>query len=271
MRRACSAGLLLVLGAMAGPAMAAGTGEPGTTPAAPPALVVEPRVLEILKASSAALGSARTLQFTAVVSYEAPSLLGPPLVFSTVSQVALERPDKLRVITSADGPATEFYLDGKTITAFAPAEKLVAIAPAPPTLDGALKYAYDTGAIYFPFTDFLQPDAYAELADGLKLAYYMGQSRVVGGVTTDMVALAYDNLFMQVWIGTEDKLPRRARAMYRNDPLLLRHDMELSGWKVNAPLPASTFVAANAGSAARIPLAAPVAPAKAGQPVGKTP
>jgi hypothetical protein len=267
-RRAFSAALLTALGALAGPAMGADGGKPAAGPAA---LVVEPRVLEILKASSAALAAARTVQFTAVVSYEAPSLLGPPLVFSTRSEVALERPDRLRVITAADGPATEFYLDGKTITAFAPAEKLVAVAPAPPTLDAALKYAYDTGAIYFPFTDFLQPDSYAELRDGLKLAYYIGQSRVVGGVTTDMVALAYDNLFMQVWIGADDKLPRRARAVYRNDPLLLRHDMELSGWKLNAPLPASTFTAAGAATAARIPLAAPVAPAKAGQPAAKAP
>jgi hypothetical protein len=274
MSRVSAAGLLALV-MLAGAAGAADTKPPVAAPSGAagtaPAPVIEARVLDLLKASSAALAAARTLQFTAVVSYEAPSLLGPPLVFSTRSQVALERPDKLRVLTAADGPATEFYLDGKTITAFAPAEKLVAVAPAPPTLDAALKYAYDTAAIYFPFTDFLQPDTYSELRDGLKLAYYVGQSRVVGGVTTDIVALAYDNLFMQLWIGADDKLPRRARAMYRNDPLLLRHDLELSDWKINAPLPASTFVAAGAASAARIPLTAPVAPAKAGKPAGKAP
>ena len=43
------------------------------------------------------------------------------------------------MITSADGPASEFYYNGKTMVAFAPAENLVAIAEAPPTIDAALK------------------------------------------------------------------------------------------------------------------------------------
>lgn len=267
MRWAGCAGLLVALAVIASPAGAAEAGKPAAAPATAPALVIEPRVLDLLKATSARLAAAGTLQFTAVTSYEAPSQLGPPLLFTTRSAVTLQRPDKLRVLTAADGPATEFYLDGKTITAFAPVEKLVAVAEAPPTLDGALKFAYDTAAIYYPFTDLILPDAYAELTDGLKLAYYIGQSRVVGGTVTDMVALAYDNLFLQLWIGAEDKLPRRVRAMYRNDPLLLRQDLELSDWQLNVAVPAGSFAPAGAATAARIPLAAPVVPA----PVGPRP
>ena len=37
--------------------------------------------------------------------------------------------------------------------ALEPAENLVAVADAPPTIDAALKAAYDSAAIYFPFTD----------------------------------------------------------------------------------------------------------------------
>ena len=56
----------------------------------------------------------------------------------------LQRPDKLMVITPGDGPGSEFYYDGKTMTAFAPAENLIAVAEAPPPLDEALKAAYDS-------------------------------------------------------------------------------------------------------------------------------
>ena len=55
-----------------------------------------------------------------MISYEHPSLLGPPLVYTTKSDVVLQRPDKLRVITSGDGPPSEFYYDGKTMMAFEP-------------------------------------------------------------------------------------------------------------------------------------------------------
>ncbi|MFL9869717.1 DUF2092 domain-containing protein [Paraburkholderia fungorum] len=73
------------------------------------------------------------MSFTAVVSYESPSRLGLPLVYSTQSEVTVQRPDKLKVLTLGDGPPSEFYYDGKTMTAFAPKENLVAVADAPPT------------------------------------------------------------------------------------------------------------------------------------------
>ena len=102
--------------------------------------------------------------------------------------------------------------------AFAPAENLVAVAEAPPTIDAALKAAYDSAAIYFPFTDVIVADPYKDIADGLILAFYIGQSQVVGGTTTDMVAYANNDVFVQIWIGAEDKLPRMVRAVYRADP-----------------------------------------------------
>ena len=161
------------------------------------------------------------MSFTAVVTYESPSRLGTPLAYTTKSQVVLQRPDKLMVITSGDGPASEFYYDGKTMMAFAPVENLVAVAQAPPTIDATLKAAYDSAAIYFPFTDLIVADPYKDLADGLILAFYIGQSKVVGGTTTDMVAYANNDVFVQVWIGADDKLPRMVRAVYRADPARL--------------------------------------------------
>src|SRR5215468_1004706 len=111
--------------------------------------VLEPKALEILKAASDRLAAARTMRFTAVISYESPSRLGPLLVYTTTSEVTLQRPDKLRVLTPGDGPASEFYYDGKTMVAFAPAERLVAMMDAPPTIDAMLLSAYKTASIYF--------------------------------------------------------------------------------------------------------------------------
>ena len=219
--------------------------------------MLEPKAIDLLKAASSRLAAARSMRFTAVISYENPSLLGPPLVYTTKSDVVLQRPDKLRVITSGDGPASEFYYDGKTMMAFAPAENLVAVAEAPPTIDAALKAAYDSAAIYFPFTDVIVADPYKDIADGLKLAFYIGQSHVVGGTTTDMVAYANDDVFVQVWIGAEDKLPRMLRAVYRDDPSHLRHQMELSNWQLDLAVPADAFASSSAAAATRIEFARP--------------
>ena len=197
------------------------------------------------------------MSFTAIVSYESPSRPGPPLVYTTRSDVTLQRPDKLRVISPGDGPASEFYYDGKTMVAFMPAENLVAVAEAPPTIDAVLEAAYHVAAIYFPFADVMVADPYGDIAKTLELAFYIGQSRVVGGTKTDMVAYAGGGVFVEMWIGAEDKLPRMARAVFRNDPLQLRHQVAFSNWKLGPAVPAGTFASARAAKAKPIPFAHP--------------
>ena len=212
---------------------------------------LEPQAISILKAASATLAAAKSMSFTAVVSYESPSRLGPPLVYSTRSEVSMVRPNQLKVITDADGPASDFYYNGKTMTAFAPAQNLIAVADAPATIDAALQAAFDSGAIYFPFTDVIVTDPYKDLADGLTTAFYIGQSSVVGGTTTDMVAYVTGDVFVQIWIGRDDKLPRRIYAIYLNDRTRLRHVLELSNWALDPLLPPDAFEI-NATGAARI-------------------
>jgi hypothetical protein len=237
------------------PAKPAKASKKAPAPAVEP--VLEPKALEILKAASDRLAAARAMRFTAVMSYESSSRLGPPRVYTTTSEVTLQRPDKLRVITPGDGPASEFYYDGKTMMAFEPAANLIAVADAPPTLDAALQAAYDTAAIYFPFTDVIVTDPYKGLADGLKHAFYIGQSRVVGGTTTDMIAIVNNWVFEQLWIGADDKLPRKARAVFLADPARLRHEMELSNWQLDPTVPADAFASSSATSATRIAFTRP--------------
>lgn len=219
--------------------------------------VIEPKAVEILKAASSRLAAAKSMKFTAVVSYEAPSRFGPALVYTTKSEVTMQRPDKLKIITPGDGPASEFYFDGKVMMAYAPKENLVAVADAPPTIDDMLQYAFHSAEIYYPFSDMLVTDPYLGLANRMQLAFYIGQSNTVGGTTTDMVAFASDDVFVQIWIGAEDKLPRKMRAVYRRDPLQLRHDMELSNWQLDPAVAPEEFVSQKAQAAKRIAFAHP--------------
>lgn len=240
-------------------AKAAKSAKVGRKPAAPEfKMILEPRAIDLLQATSAKLAAAKSMSFTAVVNYEYPSRLGPPIVYAARYEVTMQRPDKLRVVLTGDGPASEFYYDGKSMMAYAPAEDLVAMAEAPPTIDAALKAAYDTAAIYYPFTDLIVDDPYAALTGGAVLAFYIGRSGVIGGTQTDMVAWANDDVFLQIWIGVDDQLPRRIRAVYRTDPLRLRHEMELSNWQLDGAVAAEAFVSEKAKAGKHIPLASPV-------------
>jgi len=248
---AASLGLTATVQAQQAPAKAP------AKPAAKLAPELEPKAVALLQAMSAKLAAAQSMAFTATVTNEAPSRIGPPLAYTTVSEVAMQRPNRLRVITVGDGAASEFYYDGQTMTAYSPAENLVAVAPAPPTLAAMLKQAYDHAAIYFPFDDVMAADPYKSIAEGLNVAFVIGQSKVVGSVATDVVAIASDTLFVQLWIGVDDKLPRMMRAVFRGDPLRLRHQLEMSNWKLDPVLAAEAFASLNAAKAARIAFAAP--------------
>jgi hypothetical protein len=219
--------------------------------------VLEPRAIELLQAMSQRLAAAKSLSFTAVASYEYPSRLGPPIVYTMRYDVLLQRPNLLKVVVPGDGPASEFTWDGREMVAFAPAENLVAVAAAPPTLEGALKQAFDSAAIYFPFTDLLLPDPYGAISAGAILAYVVGPSGIVGGVKTDMLVWANNDVFLQIWLGADDKLPRRIRAQFRADPKGLRHDLELSHWQLDSSIAADAFSTAKAKTGMPMAFATP--------------
>ena len=231
---------------------------------------LEPRAIAMLKASSDRLSGAKSLSFTAVEVLEQPSRHGHPLAYATQSEVLLQRPNRLKVVTTGDGPASEFYYNGSTVAAFAPAENLLAVADAPPTIDATLEAVYRSAGTYFPFTDLIVADPYKDMAKGLKLAYYVGQSKVVEGMTTDIVAYVDNGVFVQLWIGAEDRLPHRVRAVFLNDPERLRHDLVLSNWRLDVTPPSDAFTPPHADSATRIPFAHPH-PEQATGTTGKAP
>jgi len=230
-------------------------------------LVLEPRAMDLLKATSAKLAAAKSMSFTAVVGYEYPSKLGPPIVYSTRYDVTMQRPDKLRILIPGDGPVSEFYYDGKQMTAYAPVENLAAVADAPPTIDAALDAAYKNSAVFFPFEDVLVADPYAAMTNGAILAFYIGPSTVIGGTKTDMVAWANNEVFLQIWIGADDQLPRRIRAIYRADRLELRHQVDFSNWQLDAAVTPDTFASAKVQAAGRMAFAAPAPPPKGVKPL----
>src|SRR5882762_10989004 len=130
-------------------------------PATPPVPDLEPKALQLLKASSDHLAAAHIVSFTAVEIFEHPSRHGHPLAYSTRSDV------------------------------------------------------------------------------------------------TDMVAYIDNGVFVQMWIGTEDRLPLMLHAVFLDDPEQLRHELQLSNWQLEVAVPPESFAFANAGSAKRIQFAHP--------------
>ncbi len=245
------------------PAAQAPTSQAPTSqaPTSPPNLglkvEIEPAAMAIVKAMTDKLAAAKSMSFTAFATYESPDRTGLPLAYTTLSQVTMQRPDKLKVINLGDGPRTEFYYDGKTVQAYEPAAKLVASVAAPNTTDAMLHAAFQRAAIYFPFTDLIVSDPFKTISDNVQVAFVVGKSTVVGGVTTDIVVLVGKFAHIQLWIGSDDKLPRMARAIFLEDPAHYRHTVQFSDWKIDPTLAADTFTFTPPAGTASIPFAPP--------------
>lgn len=258
--------LLATMGLVAaGSALAAS--EPPANPIAPPPAhpAIQPQALALLKATSDKLAAATALRFTAVTTYEAPARNGQSLYYSTLSKVTMQRPNKLRVITPGDGPASDFLYDGKDMLAYAPSADLVAVGPAPATVDETIKAAEDQAAIFFPFAEVIASDPYKNMAEGLTTAYVVGQSHVVGDTITDIVAITNENVQAEIWIGVDDGLPRMIRASYVKDPTHSPYEISFSDWQVNPTLTADDFTSLQAQKAPKMKFGRPDTPTAGAQ------
>ena len=267
MKIAFVAGLAVAALSLASPAVLAQ--QPAPAPQAPAAapnlglkVEMEPAAMAIVKAMADKLAAARSMSFTALTTYESADRTGLPLTYATLSQVTMQRPNKLKVITPGDGPRTEFYYDGKTVQAYEPAAKLVAFVDAPDTTDAMLRAAFQRAAIYFPFTDLVVSDPYRMITENLTTAFVVGKSSVVGGVPTDIVALVGKFAHVQLWIGSDDKLPRMVQAVFLEDPAHYRHTAQFLDWKLDPALPADAFAFTPPAGTIRIPFAPPGATEK---------
>jgi hypothetical protein len=212
----------------------------GPAPKGPPP--IEQRAIDILQSACDSLAGAKAMSFNALSTYEKAARNGQPLFYSTLNKVTMQRPDKLRVITPGDGTPDEFYYDGKTMMAYVPSEDLVAEADAPPTIDQVIDAAWDRAAIYFPFADMIVAKPCAVFEEhGLSSAFYVGQSKLIGGTTTDMVAVAGDNVEAELWIGVADHLPRLVRVVYPHEKAHALYQTEYSDWQLTGSLDPATF------------------------------
>ena len=229
---------------------------PAPTSAA--AAPIEPKAMDVLKAACGVLEGAQAMSFTAVSTYEKAARNGQPLFYGVKNIVTMQRPDKLRVITPGDGVPDEFYYDGKAMAVYVPSAEVAAVAEAPPTIDKMIDAAWETAAIYFPFADVIvsKPCDVFEKA-GLDSAFYVGQSRIVGGTTTDMVAVEGQDIMGELWIGASDHLPRLVRVVYKHERAHALYQTEYSDWKLTEAAESASFASNKIDNARKIPFKPP--------------
>lgn len=235
----------------AGPTVLAQDNKPAQE-VAPAKDLKDERALALLRSMSDTLAGAKTLSFKVRGIVPTHSPTGQFVSLFASSRVVMQRPDKLFVEARGDLFPSDSFYDGKSVTVIGVDRKFYtqrdAAGGAIEALMNGVQPDSDATA---PFFDLLVPDPYALLTKDLSSALFVGQT-VIGGVMTQHLAFTAPGLDWEIWIGASDKLPRQMVVSYRTGERQPTFTVGISDWKLNAPVPAKTFIAAIPPGAARL-------------------
>jgi hypothetical protein len=236
-------------GAQAPPSAPAQAAPQTPAPAAPPsgpetapAPLMEPQALDRLKHMSETLVAAKALTYRSHSTVEVPAKTGQFVTLFATSDVALERPNKLRVNVTGEVPNFDFYYNGTTIAAFAPMNQVYSVASAPDTIDAMVPFVMEKTGIQFPSADLMFSDPYAVLTKDLTSAFVVGPT-TVDGVPCEHLAFMGPGVHWEIWIETGQRaLPRRLVVTYADVTNFPRFLVEFADWNLQPQLAASRFV-----------------------------
>ena len=170
---------------------------------------VEPKADQTLRKMSDYLAQLQQFKIQTESMLEIVLTSGQKIQYYNQLEIAIKRPNKLRVSREGQVYDQEFFYDGKTLTQYSKGGNVYATIEAPPTLDGALTFALETLHIEAPGSDLIYSNAYNILMENVNSGFYVGIS-IVDGVNCHHLAYRDDEVDWQIWIEDGDKpLPKK--------------------------------------------------------------
>jgi hypothetical protein len=189
------------------------------------------------------LASAKSFTYRSNNFMEVQSAVtGQFLTLFVDTEVALQRPNKLRVNVFGDVPGFQFYFDGAKVSAFDPQKNIHSVSGPVATIDEMLEFVTAKAHINFPSADFMYSNPYAVMTKNLTHAIVVGPS-MVNGVPCEHFAYMEPSLNWEIWIENGKRaLPLRMAMTYKQVPNFPRFMIEYKDWNLNPKLKADLFV-----------------------------
>jgi hypothetical protein len=218
------------------------TAAPPVSPAPPPAPIIEQYALDRLKQMSEKLASTKAFTYRSNSFIELRAVTGQFLTFFIDSEVALQRPNKLRVNVLGDMPSFQLYFDGAKVSAYDPQKNLHSVSEPLTTIDEMLDFVMTKAQMNFPSADFMYSNPYAVMTKNLTHAIVVGPS-MVNGVPCEHFAYMEPGINWEIWIESgKNPLPLRLAMTYKQVPNFPRFLVEFADWNLSPKLSKDTFV-----------------------------
>jgi hypothetical protein len=233
------------------------------TPSDPSQAASQQKAAGRLSAMTKFLASLPAYQVTCRGSYDVLQESGQKFEFLEVRELALQRPDRLRVRhRSSDGDEDLLVFDGKNITLFNDGARVYAQVPQPGALDDAIVYFVRDLQMRLPLARLFTNRSSDELARRLQSVVHIERTELLP-VPTDHIAGRVGNVDVQLWIAEGDRpLPMRVVLTYVDEPGQPQYRADFLDWKTGTPIPPDAFRFAPPTGARRIVFAAQLPPAR---------
>ncbi|WP_334174189.1 DUF2092 domain-containing protein [Pseudoxanthobacter sp.] len=189
----------------------------------------EQAALDLLKAATDKIAAAKTLSVTIESERPVATTLGQFVTKLEETDITLSRPERFRAKVRSGENKVEYLYDGDSLVLFDKNTNLYARLKVGGDVAAMLQKAAETSAIQFAAAEFLLPDPYAVLTEGLANAYVVGPSLVDGDMTVQAVYAA-PGLEWQLWVDPDTDLPVRYQVTHLDEPGLPTYVARFSDW-----------------------------------------
>lgn len=176
------------------------------------------------------------------VGYEVPQANGQKVEFGEIRDLAVQRPNRVRVSESqSDGRGKLMVFDGTTITLLDGETGLYAQVPQPGDIDQTVMYYVRDLKMRLPLAPLLMAHFPEEMQGRIESIDYVERTNILGQ-PAHHIAARTANMDFQVWIADGKRpLPLRIVLNYRNEEAHPQFWAQFSKWNLAPKFAKTTF------------------------------
>jgi hypothetical protein len=218
---------------------------------------IEPQAAEIARAMCDCLKAAKRFTFKTESATDVRIADGGLITIESNAEIAVRRPDGLRVLRESVKGRRLFQYDGHGVNLLDLGKNLYAGTEAPATIDQTLDAIEEKLGIVVPLADLVCDDPYPSFSDVADSGSYLGV-HPVRGKPCDLLVFENEVLEWQVWVSqAEPRVPLKLAIHYLTEPGVPRFVAHMFDWNLSADVPDSAFTFTPPDGAHRIEFESP--------------
>ncbi len=203
-------------------------------------MAIQPGAVRALDSMATFLRTLKDFRVIAHATHDDVLDDGQKVEIASTSTYDVRAPNKMKLDYKSDQKWRVYYYDGKTVTQYSPSLALYSVFPTRDTIATMLEDADQRFGIQLPLADLFYWNTDRGRVEGLRSAFFVGQSRI-DGQRCDHYAYRADVVDFQIWIASAgEPLPCRLVITTTDEAARPEYEATLN-WDLNPLLDDTMF------------------------------